>query len=41
MTTLSHERAGVARLHLDLTARFESLLEAAAPTWPDTGRGAS
>jgi hypothetical protein len=29
MTTLSHERAGVARLHLDLAARFESLLEAA------------
>jgi alkylation response protein AidB-like acyl-CoA dehydrogenase len=34
MTTLSHERAGVARLHLELSARFEGLLEAAR------GRGA-
>jgi alkylation response protein AidB-like acyl-CoA dehydrogenase len=34
MTTLSHERAGVARLHLDLSARLASLLEAAR------GRGA-
>ena len=34
MTTLSHERAGVARLHLDLTARFESLLEAARRRGP-------
>jgi alkylation response protein AidB-like acyl-CoA dehydrogenase len=29
MTTLSHERAGVARLHLELSARFDSLLDAA------------
>ncbi len=29
MTTLSHERAGVARLHLSLTARFNDLLEEA------------
>jgi alkylation response protein AidB-like acyl-CoA dehydrogenase len=29
MTTLSHERAGVARLHLELSARFASLLDAA------------
>ena len=34
MTTLSHERAGVARLHLDLTARFESLLFAARREGP-------
>jgi alkylation response protein AidB-like acyl-CoA dehydrogenase len=27
MTTLSHERAGVARLHLGLTARFNDLVE--------------
>jgi alkylation response protein AidB-like acyl-CoA dehydrogenase len=27
MTTLSHERAGVARLHLGLTARFNELVE--------------
>ena len=27
MTTLSHERAGVARLHLGLTARFNELLD--------------
>ena len=29
MTTLSHERAGVARLHLGLTARFDELVEEA------------
>jgi alkylation response protein AidB-like acyl-CoA dehydrogenase len=29
MTTLSHERAGVARLHLELSARFTTLLDAA------------
>jgi alkylation response protein AidB-like acyl-CoA dehydrogenase len=29
MTTLSHERAGVARLHLGLTARFNDLIGAA------------
>jgi alkylation response protein AidB-like acyl-CoA dehydrogenase len=34
MTTLSHERAGVARLHLDLSARFESLLDAAHERGP-------
>ncbi len=34
MTTLSHERAGVARLHLDLTARFERLLDAARRRGP-------
>lgn len=34
MTTLSHERAGVARLHLDLTASFESLLVAARRRGP-------
>jgi alkylation response protein AidB-like acyl-CoA dehydrogenase len=27
MTTLSHERAGVARLHLGLTARFNDLID--------------
>lgn len=30
MTTLSHERAGVARLHLSLSERFDELLAAAA-----------
>ena len=34
MTTLSHERAGVARLHLDLSARFEELLDAARRRGP-------
>ena len=34
MTTLSYERAGVARLHLDLTARFERLVEAARQHGP-------
>jgi alkylation response protein AidB-like acyl-CoA dehydrogenase len=34
MTTLSHERAGVARLHLELSARFEDLLGAARQTGP-------
>jgi alkylation response protein AidB-like acyl-CoA dehydrogenase len=34
MTTLSHERAGVARLHLELSARFEDLLLAARRTGP-------
>ncbi len=34
MTTLSHERAGVARLHLDLSARFETLLHAARRQGP-------
>jgi hypothetical protein len=36
MTTLSHERAGVARLHLDLARSFESLLEAAHRRGPIT-----
>ena len=36
MTTLSHERAGVARLHLDLSANFERLLEAARQRGPIT-----
>jgi len=36
MTTLSHERAGVARLHLDLAASFERLLEAARREGPIT-----
>jgi alkylation response protein AidB-like acyl-CoA dehydrogenase len=36
MTTLSHERAGVARLHLDLARSFESLLEAARRRGPIT-----
>jgi alkylation response protein AidB-like acyl-CoA dehydrogenase len=34
MTTLSHERAGVARLHLDLSASFARLLEAARRRGP-------
>jgi alkylation response protein AidB-like acyl-CoA dehydrogenase len=34
MTTLSHERAGVARLHLDLAERFERLVEAARGRGP-------
>jgi alkylation response protein AidB-like acyl-CoA dehydrogenase len=34
MTTLSHERAGVARLYLDLSARFEELLDAARRRGP-------
>jgi alkylation response protein AidB-like acyl-CoA dehydrogenase len=34
MTTLSHERAGVARLHLDLAERFERLVEAARQRGP-------
>jgi alkylation response protein AidB-like acyl-CoA dehydrogenase len=34
MTTLSHERAGVARLHLELSARFASLLDAARRRGP-------
>ncbi len=34
MTTLSHERAGVARLHLDLAVRFEGLIEAARQRGP-------
>ncbi|HEY6425709.1 MAG TPA: acyl-CoA dehydrogenase family protein, partial [Acidimicrobiales bacterium] len=34
MTTLSHERAGVARLHLELSARFVSLLDAARRRGP-------
>jgi hypothetical protein len=34
MTTLSHERAGVARLHLELSARFVSLLDAARRKGP-------
>ena len=41
MTTLGHERAGVARLHLDLTAKFQNLLAAGAPTWADHRRGAA
>ncbi len=36
MTTLSHERAGVARLHLDLAKSFESLLEEARRRGPIT-----
>ncbi len=36
MTTLSYERAGVARLHLDLSASFERLLEAARQRGPIT-----
>ena len=36
MTTLGHERAGVARLHLDLMARFEDLLAAARLRGPIT-----
>jgi alkylation response protein AidB-like acyl-CoA dehydrogenase len=34
MTTLSHERAGVARLHLDLAERFARLVEAARGRGP-------
>ena len=34
MTTLSHERAGVARMHLELSARFDDLLRAARRTGP-------
>ncbi|MGP0029371.1 MAG: acyl-CoA dehydrogenase family protein [Acidimicrobiales bacterium] len=34
MTTLSHERAGVARLHLGLSATFDELLEAARRRGP-------
>jgi len=34
MTTLSHERAGVARLHLELSDRFERLLHAARRRGP-------
>jgi alkylation response protein AidB-like acyl-CoA dehydrogenase len=34
MTTLSHERAGVARLHLDLSVQFDELLEAARGRGP-------
>jgi alkylation response protein AidB-like acyl-CoA dehydrogenase len=34
MTTLSHERAGVARLHLELSARLTSLLDAARRRGP-------
>jgi alkylation response protein AidB-like acyl-CoA dehydrogenase len=34
MTTLSHERAGVARLHLELSVRFEDLLDAVGRTGP-------
>ncbi len=34
MTTLSHERAGVARLHLDLAERFESLVRTARQRGP-------
>jgi alkylation response protein AidB-like acyl-CoA dehydrogenase len=34
MTTLSHERAGVARLHLELSARFATLLDAARRNGP-------
>jgi hypothetical protein len=34
MTTLSHERAGVARLHLDLRAKFDELLGAARARGP-------
>jgi alkylation response protein AidB-like acyl-CoA dehydrogenase len=36
MTTLSHERAGVARLHLDLSATYDELLEAAHGRGPIT-----
>jgi alkylation response protein AidB-like acyl-CoA dehydrogenase len=36
MTTLGHERAGVARLHLDLTANFQNLLAAARLRGPIT-----
>jgi alkylation response protein AidB-like acyl-CoA dehydrogenase len=36
MTTLGHERAGVARLHLDLTAGFDDLLAAARQHGPIT-----
>jgi alkylation response protein AidB-like acyl-CoA dehydrogenase len=36
MTTLSHERAGVARLHLGLSVKFEELLEAARRRGPVT-----
>jgi hypothetical protein len=36
MTTLSHERAGVARLHLGLSVKFDELLEAARERGPVT-----
>jgi len=38
MTTLSHERAGVARLHLGLTEKFEELLKAARARGPVTDK---
>jgi hypothetical protein len=38
MTTLSHERAGVARMHLSLGEQFEELLEAARTRGPVTDR---
>jgi alkylation response protein AidB-like acyl-CoA dehydrogenase len=38
MTTLGHERAGVARLHLDLSEQLEQLLEAAHRKGPVTDR---
>jgi alkylation response protein AidB-like acyl-CoA dehydrogenase len=38
ITTLSHERAGVARLHLGLSAKFDELLEAAKARGPVTDR---
>jgi alkylation response protein AidB-like acyl-CoA dehydrogenase len=36
VTTLSHERAGVARLYLDLSATFDELLDAARSRGPIT-----
>jgi alkylation response protein AidB-like acyl-CoA dehydrogenase len=39
MTTLSHERAGVARLHLGLGRQFDELLEAARQRGAVTDRG--
>jgi alkylation response protein AidB-like acyl-CoA dehydrogenase len=38
MTTLSHERAGVARLHLGLAEKFEELLTAARARGPVTDK---